>query len=58
MERNIIILKLKLHLQKNASDRLCYENGLSIINTTKGNKKKEFRQKTIDNFNRTDDKMK
>ena len=50
--------KAQIAFTKNASDRLCYENGLSIINTTKGNKEKEFRQKTIDNFNRTDDKMK
>ena len=50
--------KAQIAFTKNASDRLCFENGLSIINTTKGNKEKECRQKTIDNFNRTDDKMK
>ena len=49
--------KAQIAFTKNASDRLCFEYGLSIINTTKGNKEKEFRQKTIDNFNRTDDKM-
>ena len=42
---------------KDASDRLCLNYGLSIVNTSKGNKEKEFRQKNIDYFNRRDEKM-
>lgn len=42
---------------KDASDRLCLNYGLSIVNTPKGNKEKEFRQKNIDYFNRRDQKM-
>ena len=43
---------------KEASDRLCLNYGLSIVNTPKADKKKEFRQKNIDYFNRSDEKMK
>ena len=42
---------------KYASDRLCFENGLSIIDTPRGDKEKDFRQKAIDYFNCTDKKM-
>lgn len=42
---------------KQASDRLCINNGLSIVNTPKAEKEKEFRQKNIDYFNRKDEKM-
>ena len=42
---------------KDASDRLCLNYGISIINTPKGDKEKEFRQKNIDYFNRRDEKM-
>ena len=40
-----------------ASDRLCLNYGLSIVNTPKADKEKEFRQKNIDYFNRRDEKM-
>lgn len=42
---------------REVSDRLCLENGLSIIDTPKSNKEKEIAEKRIDNFNRRDDKM-
>ena len=47
----------ELAFMKDASDRLCLNYGLSIINTPKGDKEKEFRQKNIDYFNRRDKKM-
>ena len=43
---------------KEDSDRLCLNYGLSIVNTPKANKEKEFRQKNIDYFNRSDEKIK
>lgn len=43
---------------KQASDRLCIENGLRIVTTPRAEKEKEFRQKNIDYFNRRDEKMK
>lgn len=33
---------------KKASDRLCLNYGLSIVNTPKADKEKEFRQNNID----------
>lgn len=48
---------VEIAFMKDASDRLCLNYGLSIINTPKGNKEKEFRQKNIDYFNRRDEKM-
>ena len=42
---------------KETSDRLCLNYGLSIVDTPKANKEKEFRQKNIDYFSRTDEKM-
>lgn len=42
---------------KETSDRLCLNYGLSIVDTPKANKVKEFRQKNINYFNRTDEKM-
>ena len=42
---------------KEASDRLCLKYGLSIVNTPKADKEKEFRQNNIDYFNRRDEKM-
>ena len=48
----------ELAFMKDASDRLCLNYGLSIINTPKGDKEKEFRQRNIDYFNRRDEKMK
>ena len=47
----------EIAFMKDASDRLCLNYGLSIINTPKGDKEKEFRQKNIDYFNRRDKKM-
>lgn len=47
----------EIAFMKEASDRLCLNYGLSIINTPKGDKEKEFRQKNIDYFNRRDEKM-
>ena len=48
----------EIAFMKQASDRLCINNGLSIVNTPKAEKEKEFRQKNIDYFNRKDEKMK
>lgn len=47
----------EIAFMKDASDRLCLNYGLSIINTPKGDKEKEFRQKNIDYFNSRDEKM-
>ncbi len=49
--------KTQIAFLKEISDRLCLNYGLSIVNTPKANKEKEFRQKNIDYFNRTDEKM-
>ena len=48
----------EIAFMKEASDRLCLNYGLSIVNTPKADKEKEFRQKNIDYFNRRDEKMK
>ena len=48
----------EIAFMKEASDRLCLNYGLSIVNTPKAEKEKEFRQKNIDYFNRKDEKMK
>ena len=48
----------EIAFMKEASDRLCLNYGLSIVNTPKADKEKEFRQKNIDYFNRSDEKMK
>ena len=42
---------------KETSDNLCFKYGLSIVTTPRAEKEKEFRQKNIDYFNRTDKKM-
>ena len=47
----------EIAFMKDASDRLCLNYGLSIINTPKGDKEKEFRQESIDYFNSRDEKM-
>ena len=47
----------EIAFMKEASDRLCLNYGLSIVNTPKADKEKEFRQKNIDYFNRRDEKM-
>lgn len=44
-------------LTREISDRLCIENGLKIIDTSKSRKEKEIAEKRIDNFNRRDEKM-
>ena len=44
-------------LTREISDRLCFENGLKIIDTPKSKKEKEIAEKRTDNFNRTDEKM-
>lgn len=47
----------EIAFMKQASDRLCFNNGLSIINTPKSEKEKDFRQNHIDYFNRRSEKM-
>lgn len=49
--------KAQIAFLKETSDRLCLNYGLSIVDTPKANKEKEFRQKNIDYFSRTDEKM-
>ena len=49
--------KTNIAFIREVSDRLCLENGLSIIDTPKSNKEKEIAEKRIDNFNYRDDKM-
>ena len=49
--------KAQIAFLKETSDRLCLNYDLSIVDTPKANKEKEFRQKNIDYFNRTDEKM-
>ena len=49
--------KAQIAFLKETSDSLCLNYGLSIVDTPKANKEKEFRQKNIDYFNRTDKKM-
>lgn len=44
-------------LTREISDRLCIENGLKVINTSKSRKEKEIAEKRIDNLNRRDEKM-
>ena len=39
------------------SDRLCIENGLKVIDTSKSRKEKQIAEKRINNFNRRDEKM-
>ena len=49
--------KAQIALLKETSDRLCLNYGLSIVDTPKANKARDFRQKNIDYFSRTDKKM-
>jgi hypothetical protein len=42
---------------KDMSDRLCVKYGLSIVETNRAETEKNYRQKRIDNFNRSDEKM-
>lgn len=43
---------------KDMSDRLCTKYGLSIVETNRAETEKKYRQKRIDNFNHSDEKMK
>lgn len=43
---------------KYMSDRLCIKYGLSIVETNRAETEKNYRQKRMDNFNRSDEKMK
>ena len=47
----------EIAFMKQASDRLCLDNRLSIITTPRAESEKEFGQKNIDYFNRRDEKM-
>ncbi|MEE0866631.1 MAG: relaxase/mobilization nuclease domain-containing protein [Clostridia bacterium] len=49
--------KAQIAFLKETSDRLCLNYGLSIVDTPKANKEREFRQKNIDYFSHTDKKM-
>lgn len=43
---------------KDISDRLCVKYGLSIVDTNRAEAEKNYREKRMDNFNRSDEKMK
>lgn len=43
---------------KDMSDRLCVKYGLSIVETNRAETEKKYREKRMDNFNRSDEKMK
>ncbi len=47
----------EIALMKDTSDRLCLKYGLSIVETEKAKQEKVFRDKRIDNFNRSNEKM-
>ena len=47
----------EIALMKDVSDRLCLKYGLSIVETEKAKQEKVFRDKIIDNFNRSNEKM-
>lgn len=47
----------EIALMKDISDRLCLKYGLSIVETEKAKQEKVFRDKRIDNFNRSNEKM-
>lgn len=48
----------EIAFMKETSDRLCLNYGLSIVNTPRAETEKKYRQKRMDNFNRSDEKMK
>lgn len=50
--------KEEIALVRQTSDRICWENYLSVVTTPNAEKSKEYWQKSIDNFNRKDEKMK
>ncbi len=47
----------EIALMRDTSDRLCLKYGLSIVETEKAKQEKVFRNKRIDNFNRSNEKM-
>lgn len=47
----------EIALMRDISDRLCFKYGLSIVETEKAKQEKVFRDKRIDNFNRSNQKM-
>lgn len=47
----------EIALMKDVSDRLCLKYGLSIVETERAKQEKVFRDKRIDNFNRSNEKM-
>ncbi len=47
----------EIAIMKDSSDRLCLKYGLSIVETEKAKQEKVFRDKRIDNFNRSNEKM-
>lgn len=49
--------KTNIAFTREISDRLCLENGLTIIDTSKARKEKEIAQKRIDNLGRKDKNM-
>lgn len=48
----------EIAFMKETSDGLCLNYGLSIVNTPRAETEKKYRQKRMDNFNRSDEKMK
>lgn len=47
----------EIALMKDTSDRLCYKYVLSIVETERSKQEKVYRNKRIDNFNRSNEKM-
>lgn len=47
----------EIALMRDTSDRLCLKYGLSIVETEKAKQEKVFRDKRIDNFNHSNEKM-
>ncbi len=47
----------EIALMKDTSDRLCYKYGLSVVETKRSKQEKVFRDKRIDNLNRSNEKI-
>lgn len=47
----------EIALMKDTSDRLCYKYGISVVETERSKQEKIFRDKRIDNFNCSNEKM-
>lgn len=47
----------EIALMKDTSDRLCYKYELSVVETERSKQENVFRDKRIDNFNRSNEKM-